>query len=59
VLKAHKVLSAERRQKKYGFYDLYKDKATLKQVKDAAAHFSEMEQLYRSHDWRPCNFHYC
>lgn len=43
VLKAHKILSAERREKKYGFYDLYKDKVTLKQVKDAAARFSEME----------------
>ncbi len=42
VLELHKILSAERKEKKYGFYDLYKDKKTLGQVSDAADHFSGM-----------------
>ena len=41
VLAAHKQLAAERKAKKYGFYDLHKDKAAFKQVKDAAKHFSD------------------
>jgi glucose-6-phosphate isomerase len=40
VVAAHKILRQERRDATYGFYDLYKDKATFKAVKDAAAHFS-------------------
>lgn len=43
VLKAHKTLRAERKKKKYGFYDLYKDKGTRKQVKAATAYFSKMQ----------------
>lgn len=42
VLKMHKILSAERKAKQYGFYDLYKDKGAFKQSKDAAAHFADM-----------------
>ena len=42
ILQMHKILSAERKAKKYGFYDLYKDKGAFKQAKDAAAHFSGM-----------------
>lgn len=38
----HKILKAERKEKKYGFYDLYKDKGTFKRVKETAAQFSEM-----------------
>jgi glucose-6-phosphate isomerase len=40
VLAAHKILRQERKEGKYGFYDLYKDKATLAEVKKAAEHFS-------------------
>ena len=40
VLAAHKILQQERKEGKYGFYDLYKDKETLADVKKAAAHFS-------------------
>ena len=40
VLAAHKILRKERRDATYGFYDLYKDKATFKAVKEAAAHFA-------------------
>lgn len=40
VLKMHKILRQERKEKKYGFYDLYKDKAVFESVKQAAAHFS-------------------
>ncbi len=42
VLAAHKILRRERKEKAYGFYDLYKDKAGLKQVKAAAGRFLEM-----------------
>lgn len=40
VLAAHKILRRERREGVYGFYDLYKDKAAFRAVKEAAAHFS-------------------
>ena len=40
VLAAHKTLRKERSDAKYGFYDLYKDKAAFKAVKEAAAHFA-------------------
>ncbi len=40
VLAAHKVLRRERREGTYGFYDLYKDKAAFKSVKQAAEHFA-------------------
>lgn len=40
VLKMHKILRQERNEKKYGFYDLYKDKAVFDSVKQAAAHFA-------------------
>ncbi|MCK5862758.1 MAG: glucose-6-phosphate isomerase [Candidatus Hydrogenedentes bacterium] len=40
VLAAHKILRKERRDAIYGFYDLYKDKAAFKAVKEAADHFS-------------------
>lgn len=36
---AHRVLREDRRTKRYGFYDLYKDTATLKQVKALATKF--------------------
>ncbi len=41
VRAAHKILRKERKEKTYGFYDLHKDKATLKAVKTAAAGFLE------------------
>lgn len=40
VLNAHKILQKERKDKKYGFYDLYKDKAVLKNVKETAKRFA-------------------
>ncbi len=40
IAAVHKILRQERKEKKYGFYDLYKDKATAKAVKEAALHFS-------------------
>ncbi len=42
VLELDNALKKERKEKKYGFYDLYKDKAAFGGVKDAARHFSEM-----------------
>lgn len=40
VLAAHEVLQQERRDQKYGFYDLHKDAAMRAACRDAAAHFS-------------------
>lgn len=40
MLKIHKILRQERRDKKYGFYDLYKDKAVFEDMRNAAAHFA-------------------
>lgn len=37
VLRAHALLTQQRSEKKYGFYDLYKDTATQKDIKDTAA----------------------
>lgn len=42
VARLHATLTKERKDKKYGFYDLYKDKAAFDGVKDVACHFSEM-----------------
>ncbi len=39
VLKAHKQMQADRKSKRYGFYDLHKDKATLTAVKTMARSF--------------------
>lgn len=41
VLAAHKILRSERRNAVYGFYDLYKNKAAFKAVKNTAAHFAK------------------
>ncbi|MBI5095052.1 MAG: glucose-6-phosphate isomerase [Candidatus Hydrogenedentes bacterium] len=41
VAEAHTALVQERAEKKYGFYDLYKDTAVLKDVKDTAAAFRD------------------
>jgi glucose-6-phosphate isomerase len=41
VAQAHRALRAERSQKKYGFYDLHKDKAILGEVQRAAKGFSK------------------
>ncbi len=40
VLAAHKLLRKERKDGVYGFYDLYKDKAAFKAVRDGARHFA-------------------
>ena len=40
VLKMHKILRHERKTGKYGFYDLYKDKAVFAAVTEAASHFN-------------------
>lgn len=37
--RAHRALRSDRREKRHGFYDLYKDKATLKHVQTTAARF--------------------
>ncbi|MFA7692221.1 MAG: hypothetical protein WCX86_04910 [Candidatus Hydrogenedentales bacterium] len=39
ILKAHEQMRADREAKKYGFYDLYKEKAVLKEVQEQAAQF--------------------
>lgn len=39
VLEAHAILQEERQQAKYGFYDLYKDTATLDRIKESANRF--------------------
>lgn len=39
----HKILRKERKDAKYGFYDLYKDKAVFKDVKETAAHFAKFQ----------------
>ena len=39
VAEAHAILVQERADRKYGFYDLYKDTQTLKEVKESAAAF--------------------
>ena len=39
VLALHTILAEERQQGKYGFYDLYKDTATLDRVKQSASRF--------------------
>lgn len=40
VLAAHDVLQQERRDQKYGFYDLHKDSGMRAACREAAAHFS-------------------
>jgi len=40
VSAAHEILQEERRQGKYGFYDLYRDTATRQQVRQAAERFA-------------------
>ena len=39
ILAAHGVLQQERAQKKYGFYDLYKESGAISQVRDTARRF--------------------
>ena len=39
VQQLHRILQAERAEKKYGFYDLHRDKATLEKVKAEAGRF--------------------
>jgi glucose-6-phosphate isomerase len=39
VLEAHGVLQQERAQKKYGFYDLYKESGAISQVRDTSRRF--------------------
>ena len=39
VLAIHKILRKERKNKEYGFYDLYKDKAVIKEVEATAKAF--------------------
>ena len=39
VLAAHSVLQRERAQKKYGFYDLYKESGVISQVRETARKF--------------------
>lgn len=40
VLAAHATLQQERKDKKYGFYDLHRDTASFAACKETAAHFS-------------------
>lgn len=42
VRSAHEILARERREKVYGFYDLYKDDAVFADVQETAAHFLAM-----------------
>lgn len=39
ILQYHQTLLQERENKKYGFYDLYKDKTTREKIKDVSATF--------------------
>ncbi len=43
VIDALKILRKERREKAYGFYDLYKDKAVVREVKDCAKKFAQFQ----------------
>lgn len=40
VLSSHKILTAERKAGKYGFYDLYKDVSVFRRVKETAQEYS-------------------
>ena len=43
VAQAHRALRSERAEKKYGFFDLHKDKSIIGQVDRAAKDFSKIQ----------------